>query len=118
MSFRSFVLFSFLLLQLLLAKLAPYFKGFNSERLSDQAFMAFHLRELMKPSALKIAVVLLTASEILCKLLKSNSLDHSWPRHSSVYKLDSICRIEIKNHFDILRYIGNGNVNHIFTFTT
>ena len=68
MPFRSFVLFSFLLLQLLLAKLAPYFKGFNSERLSDQAFMAFHLRELMKPSALKIAVVLLTASEILCKL--------------------------------------------------
>ena len=59
MPFRSFVLFSFLLLQLLLAKLAPYFKGFNSERLSDQAFMAFHLRELMKPSALKIAVVLL-----------------------------------------------------------
>ena len=42
-------------------KLAPYFKGFNSERLSDQAFMAFHLRELMKPPALKIEVVLLTA---------------------------------------------------------
>ena len=28
-----------------LGKLAPYFKGFNSERLSDQAFMAFHLRD-------------------------------------------------------------------------
>ena len=102
MPFRSFVLFSFLLLQLLLAKLAPYFKGFNSERLSDQAFMAFHLRELMKPSALKIAVVL-TVSEILCKLLKSNSLD--WFRHNSVYKLDSICRIEIETNFDILRYV-------------
>ena len=63
--------------------------------------MAFHLRELMKPSALKIAVVLLTASEILCKLLKSNSLD--WFRYNSVYKLDSIGRIEIENSFDILR---------------
>jgi hypothetical protein len=31
-------------LLLLLGKLAPYFRGFNSERLSDQAFMAFHLR--------------------------------------------------------------------------
>ena len=72
MPFRSFVLFSFLLLQLLLAKLAPYFKGFNSERLSDQAFMAFHLRELMKPSALKIAVVSSSSSKLLQKFFANS----------------------------------------------